>query len=387
MQEANRIKTLPPYLFAEIDRKISQLKKQGKDVISLGIGDPDMPTPKHIIDEMIKQVQEPANHKYPSYYGLPEYRQSVASWYSRKFNVGLHPDEEVLPLIGSKEGIAHIYLALVDPGDTVLIAEPGYPVYATGALLAGGQPVPMPVTEDNDFLPDLSAIDSTVAGKAKLMMINYPNNPTAATAPESFFDEAIEFCAKYDIVLCHDFAYAEICYDGYKAPSLLERPGGKDVGVEFYSLSKTYNMTGWRIGSLAGNKDVVEALGRVKTNIDSGIFNAIQRAAITALDGPQDCVKEMCDLYKRRRDLIVGRLQSIGLDVRKPKASIYIWLRVPQDETSQSFATKLLEEASVVVSPGNAYGASGEGFIRLSLTLEDNRIDEALDRIEKAFRG
>lgn len=387
MQEANRIKTLPPYLFAEIDRKISELKKRGKDVISLGIGDPDMPTPQHIIDEMIKQVQDPATHKYPSYYGLPEYRQSVANWYSRKFNVGLHPDEEVLPLIGSKEGIAHIYLALVDPGDVVLVAEPGYPVYQTGALLAGGQPVSMPMTEDNDFLPDLSAIDPAVAQKAKLMMINYPNNPTAAIAPASFFDEAIEFCAKYDIVLCHDFAYAEICYEGYKAPSLLERPGGKDVGVEFYSLSKTYNMTGWRIGSLAGNKDVIEALGRVKTNIDSGIFNAIQRAAIVALEGPQDCVKQMCDIYQRRRDRIVGRLQSIGLDVRKPQASIYIWLRVPKGETSQSFATKLLEEASVVVSPGNAYGDSGEGFIRLSLTLEDGRIDEALDRIEKAFKG
>lgn len=387
MQEANRIKALPPYLFAEIDRKIAELKKRGKDVISLGIGDPDLPTPKHIVDEMVKQVQEPSNHKYPSYYGLPEYRQSVANWYSRKFGVQLHQEDEILPLIGSKEGIAHIYLALVDPGDVVLVAEPGYPVYQTGALLAGGQPVSMPMSEANDFLPDLGAIDPNVAKKAKLMMINYPNNPTAAIAPESFFDEAIEFCAKHDIVLCHDFAYAEICYEGYKAPSLLERPGGKDVGVEFYSLSKTYNMTGWRIGSMAGNKDVVEALGRVKTNIDSGIFNAIQKAAITALDGPQDCVKQMCDIYQRRRDRIVGRLESIGLDVRKPKASIYIWLRVPEGETSQSFATKLLEEASVVVSPGNAYGDSGEGFIRLSLTLEDSRIDEALDRIEKAFRG
>lgn len=384
MIEAQRIKNLPPYLFAEIDRKIAEKKRQGVDVISLGIGDPDRPTPKNILDVMEKEIRNPANHKYPSYYGLPEFRRSVASWYKRKYNVELDPDSQVLPLIGSKEGIAHIYLALVDPGDTVLVPDPGYPVYSTGALLAGGIPHFMPLTEDNDYLPDFSKIPDDVARKAKLMMLNYPNNPTAATAKSDFYDEAIGFCKKNDIVLCHDFAYAEITFDGYKPPSLLERPGGMDVGVEFYSLSKTYNMTGWRIGALAGNTEVVEALGRVKTNIDSGIFNAIQKAGIEAIEGPQDSIDEMCALYKTRRDKVVARLEKFGWDVKKPKASIYIWVRVPEGYTSASFATKLLEESGVVVSPGSAYGDAGEGYFRISLTLDDARIDEALDRIEKA---
>lgn len=381
MIEAERIKNLPPYLFAEIDRKIADKRALGIDIISLGIGDPDIPTPKNIIDIMKKEVENPENHRYPSYYGLPAFRDAVAEWYSKKYDVSLNSSDEILPLIGSKEGIAHIYWAFVDPGDIVLVPDPAYPVYATGVILAGGSPYAVPLLEENGFLPDFENIPKDVADKAKIIIINYPNNPTAAIVNEEFFDTAIEFCTKHNIVLCHDFAYAEIAFNGYKPPSLLQREGAIDIGVEFYSLSKTYNMTGWRIGSLAGNKNIIDALGRVKTNIDSGIFNATQKAGIEALTGPQNIVKEMCDTYKERRDFAVSKLRSYGFSFAEPKASIYIWIKVPDGYSSTSFATKVLEEAAVVISPGNAYGKYGEGYFRISLTINTDRLNEALNRI------
>ncbi len=290
MKSAERIANLPPYLFAEIDRKIAAKKAEGVDVISLGIGDPVEPTPTHIIDAMVKEVKDPANHRYPSYFGLPEFRAAIARWYKRRFDVDLDSDTQVLPLVGSKEGIAHIHVAYVDPGDTVLVPDPGYPVYNSGTILAGGTSYFMPLLADNDFLPDLDAIPADVAAKAKLMFINYPNNPTSAVATEEFFAKVVDFAKKNDIVVAHDFPYSELTFDGYRAPSFLSTPGAIDVGVEFHSLSKTYNMTGWRIGWVTGNAEVIEALGRVKSNIDSGIFNAIQKAGIVALEGPQDII-------------------------------------------------------------------------------------------------
>lgn len=385
MRQARRIENLPPYLFAEIDRKIAEKKAQGMDVISLGIGDPIEPTPEHIIKKLCEEAHNPANHRYPSYFGLPEFRKAITEWYQKRFGVTLDPDTEVLPLIGSKEGIAHIYLALTDQGDISLVADPGYPVYTTGAILAGAKPHLMPLLVENDFLPDLSDINPEVAQKARLMFICYPNNPTAAITKPGFFEEVVGFARTYDIVICHDNPYSEITFDGYVAPSFLETPGAKEVGVEFHSLSKTYNMTGWRIGFVVGNAKVVEALGRAKTNIDSGIFNAIQYAGIEALRGPQDSVKRMCEIYARRRDKVVDALRSIGIETVKPKATIYVWFPVPEGFTSASFATHVLEKAGVVVPPGSAYGSSGEGYIRISLTVKDDRLEEALDRIKKTL--
>lgn len=383
MKYAQRIANLPPYLFAEIDKKIAAKKAEGVDVISLGIGDPDLPTPPHIVQRMQTEAANAKNHRYPSYYGMPEFRRAIADWYRRRFDVVLDPDKEVLPLIGSKEGIAHIYMALVDEGDVALIPDPGYPVYQMGALLAGGVAQFMPLREENDFLPDFSALPGESVEKAKLMFLNYPNNPTSAVATTNFFVEAVDFARRTDTVLCHDFAYSEIVYDGYEAPSLLEIPGGREAGIEFHSLSKTYNMTGWRIGFAVGNAGVIEALGRVKTNIDSGIFNAIQYAGIEALTGPQDCVRDNVAVYKRRRDFVLSRLEAFGWKARKPLGSVYIWMRVPDGYTSASFATHVLDEAGVVISPGNAYGPSGEGYVRFTLTVPEDRIEEALDRMER----
>lgn len=383
MQFSKRISSLPPYLFAEIDKKIEAKKAQGFDVISLGIGDPVEPTPKHIIDKLCEEANNPANHRYPSYYGMPKFRQAIAAYYKRRFNVELDPDKEVLPLIGSKEGLAHIYLALCDEGDVALVPDPGYPVYQTGAIIAGVEPYFMPLLAKNDFNPDISAIDTEAAKKAKLMWLCYPNNPTAAIAKDNFFEKAVRFAKENGVIICHDNPYSEITFDGYVAPSFLQTPGAKEAGVEFNSLSKTYNMTGWRIGYVVGNAKVIEALGRVKTNVDSGIFNAVQLAGIEALNGPQDCIEEMCNIYKRRRDLVVETLSSIGLDVVKPKATIYVWVPIPAGYTSESFATLILEKASVVVPPGSAYGPSGEGFIRISLTTKDDKLEEALERIRK----
>jgi len=379
--QAKRIEHLSPYLFAEIDRKIEEKRKAGVDVISLGIGDPVEPTPSHIIKKLCQAVEDPENHRYPSYYGLSELREAIASWYKKRFGVELDPSQEILPLIGSKEGIAHLSVALLDAGAYCLVPDPAYPVYRTGALLSDGIPHPMPLLRENDFLPDLEKIDSQIIKKAKIMFLNYPNNPTGAVASEEFLSECVKLAEKNGITVCYDNPYSELTYDGYIAPSFLEIPGGKEIGVEFHSLSKTYNMAGWRIGWVAGNKKVIDALGRVKTNIDSGIFKAVQYAGIAALTGPQDCVEEMRAIYRRRRDKVISAFASIGIEVKKPKGAIYVWAPTPAGYSSESFATHVLEKAGVVVSPGNAYGSSGEGYIRISLSVKDDRLKEALNRI------
>ncbi|MDI6815845.1 MAG: LL-diaminopimelate aminotransferase [Actinomycetota bacterium] len=382
MKLAKRIDNLPPYLFAEIDKRVAEKRALGVDVISLGIGDPVEPTPKNIIEKLAEQAANAANHRYPSYFGMPGFRRSIAGWYKKRFNVDLDPDTEVLPLVGSKEGIAHINFAVLDAGDTTLIADPGYPVYNTGAILAGVNPVHVPLVEKNDFLPDLDAIDAGTSKAAKMLMLNYPNNPTSAIAGDDFFKDLIGWGEKNQVIIAHDNPYSEITFDGYVAPSFLQYPGAKEVGIEFNSLSKTYNMTGWRIGWVCGNAKVIEALGRVKTNIDSGIFNAIQYAGIEALEGPQGIIKEMCDIYQKRRDLVMDALGKLGLEAREPKATIYVWVKVPAGYTSASFATHVLDSVGVIVSPGNAYGPSGEGYVRICLSVKDDRLVEALDRIK-----
>jgi len=382
MRFSRRMDGLPPYLFAEIERKISEKRKQGVDVISLGIGDPDMPTPPHIVEEMQRQVADPANHQYPNNKGLEEFRQGVAIFYKSRFGVDLDPETEVFPLLGAKEGIAHICFSFLDEGDVCLGADPGYPVYASGPILAGGKAVPMPLKPELGFQPDLDAIDADTLKRAKMLFVNYPNNPTGAVIEDDFFERLTEFGRRHDIAIIHDNAYSEITFDGYTAPSFLETPGSKDVGIEFYSLSKTYNMTGWRIGAAVGNAEVIEALWRLKTNMDSGMFQALQRTAVTAMTGSQQCVTDMCALYQRRRDLVVGTLRDIGFDVVTPKGTIYIWVPVPDGYTSGSFADMVLEKCAVVVPPGSGYGAGGEGFVRISLTAPDERIAEALDRIK-----
>ena len=385
MRQATRIESLPPYLFAEIDRKIAAKRAEGVDDISLGIGDPCEPTPHHIVQALCAEAAEPVNHRYPSYFGLPAFRKAIADWYKKRFELDFNPDTEVLPLVGSKEGIAHIHVAYVDPGDIVLVPDPGYPVYNAGTILAGGTSYFMPLTEDNDFLPDLDAIPADVAAKAKLMFLNYPNNPTAAVATDDFFQRVVAFAKKNDIVVAHDNPYSEITFDGYTAPSFLSTPGARDIGVEFHSLSKTYNMTGWRIGWVLGNAEVIEALGRVKSNIDSGIFNAIQKAGIVALEGPQDCVDTMRAIYRRRRELVIDALAGMGIKAEPMKATIYVWIKAPNGHTSASFAQLVLEKAGVVISPGAAYGPSGEGYVRISLTVPDERLKEALDRMAQTL--
>ncbi len=385
MRQAERIANLPPYLFAEIDKKIALKKAAGVDVISLGIGDPVEPTPGHIIDALCKEAKNPENHRYPSYFGMPAFRRAAADFCKERFGLSFDPDKEILPLIGSKEGIAHIFLAFLDPKDIALVPDPGYPVYNVGTLLAGGTPHFMPLKKENDFLPDFSKIDSKTAKQAKLMFLNYPNNPTSAVADISFFQEALDFARSHDILICHDNAYSEIAFDGYVPPSFLELPGAKEQTIEFHSLSKTYNMTGWRIGFAAGNEYAVEALGRVKTNVDSGIFNAIQYAGMAALGGSQAPVKEMCDIYQRRRDLVAKALTEMGLSFSLPKASIYFWVEVPKGYTSAGFATHILDQAGVVISPGSAYGSHGEGYIRITLSVKDDRLIEALERVKKAL--
>ncbi|HHW15257.1 MAG TPA: LL-diaminopimelate aminotransferase [Firmicutes bacterium] len=384
MKPAQRITDLPPYLFAEIDRKIAEARKRGVDVISLGIGDPDRPTPESVVEEACRQVHNPANHRYPSYEGLPEFRGAVADWYRRRFGVELDPRTEVVTLIGSKEGIAHISLCYVDPGDINLVPDPGYPVYEIGTAFAGGTSYHLPLLAERGFLPDLSSVPSEVARRAKLMFLNYPNNPTGAVAPPEFFADAVAFAREYDLLICHDAAYSEIGFDGYLAPSFLQTPGAKEVGVEFHSLSKTYNMTGWRLGWMAGNADAVEALGRVKTNIDSGVFQAIQYAGVVALEEEKEHTPAMRRLYQERRDEVVAGLRRLGWPIEPPRASIYVWAPCPAGLTSTAFATLLLEKAGVVVTPGVGYGQYGEGYFRISLCVEVDRIREAFSRMERA---
>jgi len=382
MQFARRIEKLPAYLFAEISKKIAEKRAQGVDVISFAIGDPDLPTPDHILDAMTAASRDPANHRYPESEGLPELREAIARWYERRFRVTVDPDKEVLPLIGSKEGIGHIAFCLIDAGDVALVPDPGYPVYSVGTLLAGGEPYFLPLTEENDFLPDLDSVPAEVARKAKLLWLNYPNNPTGAVADLDFFQRAVEFGRKHGLAVLHDGPYSEVAFDGYRPASFLQVEGAKDTGIEFHSLSKSYNMTGWRIGMAAGNAEIIDALMRLKSNLDSGIPQAIQLMAIEALDGPQDCIEEHNQIYERRRDRLVGALTGLGLRLRPPKASLYLWARVPEGVTSVQFATRLLDEAGVVVTPGIGYGPSGEGYIRLSLTIPDDRLDEGVQRME-----
>lgn len=378
---AQRLSKLPPYLFAEIDRMKQDAIRRGMDIINLGIGDPDLPTPPHIVARMQEASADPRHHQYPSYEGMFSFRQAVADWYSKRFGVTLDPATEVLSLIGSKEGIGHIPLAFVDPGDVVLVPDPGYPVYQAGTVFADGIPYFMPLTRERGFLPDLDAIPPEVLKKARIMFLNYPNNPTAAVAPRAFFIEAVDFARRHGLILCHDAAYSEMAYDGYLPESLLEVDGAKDVAIEYHSLSKTYNMTGWRIGFAVGCREVLSGLGRIKTNLDSGIFQAVQEAGIAALGGPQECVDAMRTVYKARRDALVDGLSALGLLVDRPKATFYVWIGVPDGHTSASFAAALLSEAGIVMTPGTGFGRSGEGYIRAALTVDVSRILEAVERI------
>lgn len=386
MKLANRVAKLPPYLFVEISRKIAEKKAKGEDVVTFGIGDPDIPTPNHIIECLSQAAQVPANHRYPETEGLPEVRKAIAEWYERRFGLSFDPNKEVLPLIGSKEGIGHMALCLIDPGDIALVPDPAYPVYSIGTMFAGGESYYLPLKEENKFLPDLDAIPEQVARKAKVLWLNYPNNPTAAVADLDFFERAVHFAQKYDIPICHDGPYSEVAYDGYRPVSFLQAKGAKDIGVEFHSWSKTYNMTGWRIGMVVGNARLVDALMRVKSNLDSGIPQAIQYMAIQAVRGSQDCIPEHNAIYQRRRDKLVATLNRIGMRCTPPKASLYIWAKVPAGFTSAQFAAKILDETAVVVTPGLGYGPSGEGYVRFSLTTPDDRVDEGIRRLEAWHR-
>ena len=381
MRLAKRVESLPPYLFVEISRKIAERKAKGEDVVSFGIGDPDIPTPPHIIERLCKEARVPANHRYPESEGLPELRKTIANWYQKRFGVTLDPDKEVAPLIGSKEGIAHIALCLLNPGDIALMTDPGYPVYAIGTNLAGGQPYYLPISPKNNFLPDLDSIPETVLEKTRVLWLNYPNNPTGAVADLQFFNKAVAFAKKHNICICHDGPYSEVAFDGYTPVSFLQAEGAKDIGIEFHSLSKTYNMTGWRIGMAVGNVEVINSLKIIKSNIDSGIPQAIQYAAVEALTGPQNCIKEHNDVYQRRRDLIVDTLNKMGLEAKMPKASLYIWAKVPNGFTSVEFTNDLLDKVGVVVTPGVGYGQNGEGYIRLSLTIADASLLKGLSRM------
>jgi LL-diaminopimelate aminotransferase len=386
MRFSQRVQDLPPYLFAGIERRIAERRAAGIDVISLGIGDPDLPTPPHIVEALTSAAHDPATHQYPSNLGELGFREAVAGYYQRRFGVELDVATEIVPLLGAKEGIAHICLALLDPGDVALASDPGYPVYTTGPLLAGGVPVALPLVPELGFQPDLEAIAPDVLAKARMIYVNYPNNPTGAVIEDDFFARLVALARANDIIVVHDNAYGDITYDGYVAPSFLETPGAKDVGVEMFSLSKSYNMTGWRAGAVVGNRDVVDAYWRLKTNMDSGMFAAVQRAAAVALASSQECVREMCRTYRGRRDALVEALTGLGLTVTAPKGTIYLWVVVPDGHTSASFTELMLDQADVVVTPGAAYGHSGEGYVRLSLTVPDERLQEAARRIEERVR-
>jgi LL-diaminopimelate aminotransferase len=385
--KAERLRQLPPYLFAEIDRLKAEMIAKGVDVINLGVGDPDLPTPSHIIDKLAETAKDPANHQYPSYSGMNDFRVSTAKWYKTRFGVDLDPLSEVLTLIGSKEGIAHLPLAYINPGDLALIPSPAYPVYHIATMFAGGESWFMPLLKKNKFLPDLDAIPADVAKRARLMFINYPNNPTGATAERDFFERVVQFAKEYDIIVCHDAAYTEMGFDGYLPMSFLEVPGAKDVGIEFHSLSKTYNMTGWRLGFVVGNSEIVGGLGQIKSNIDSGAFNAVQWAGIAALEGDQTPVLEMQNIYQERRDILIAGLKQAGLETETPKATFYVWCSTPKGYSSKEFTSLLLREAGIVTTPGSGFGEPGEGYVRLALTVSKERIKEAVERIGKLSFG
>ena len=384
IEVATRIKTLPPYLFAAIDKMKQAAIARGVDIINLGIGDPDLPTPGPIVESLARAAKDPKHHQYPSYEGMLSFRKAVADWYHRRFGVTLDPADEVLTLIGSKEGIGHIHLAFVDPGDIVLVPSPGYPVYPVGTSFCGGVSHIMPLTKANGFLPDLEAIPKDVARKAKLMWLNSPNNPTSVVMTKAYFKRVVEFAREHHVIVCHDAAYSEIYYDGKRPASFMEVDGSKDVGVEFHSLSKTYNMTGWRLGFVVGNKDVLAGLGKVKSNLDSGVFEAVQAAGITALgldDAVTDAIRKT---YQERRDTLIPGLKKLGLEVEAPPAAFYVWVTVPNGYTSASFTAHLLEKAGIVTTPGNGFGAPGEGYIRMTVCTSKERLAEAVERIMKA---
>ncbi len=380
---SDRINRLPPYLFAAIDEAKKKIIAKGVDVIDLGVGDPDQPTPAHIVESMCTAVRDPSTHRYPSYTGMIEFRKAAAQWCKQTRGFDVDPATETLTLIGSKEGVAHVPLAFVNPGDVVLCPNPGYPVYKIGTQFAGGIEHVMPLLDENDFLPDLEAIPKDVLSKAKMMFINYPNNPTSATADVKFFEEVVQFAREHNIIVVHDNAYSEMVYDGYKSPSFMSVDGAMDLGIELYSMSKTYNMTGWRLGFAVGNKDLIAGFGKVKSNIDSGAFDAVQRAGITALSSSQQCVADMNDIYTQRRDVLLKGLHEMGLDVKPPKATFYVWAPVPKGYDSMTFSKLLLESAGIVATPGVGFGSYGEGFIRFALTQTVPRMEEAVERMVK----
>jgi len=385
VKPSSRLDRLPPYLFAELERKIAEKQAAGVDVISLGIGDPDTPTPGPVIEALAEAARDPGTHGYPSNRGRPELREAIAGFYDRRFGVSLDPETEILPALGAKECVFNLNLAFLDPGTAALAADPGYPVYTGGPLLTDGDPVVMPLVPELGFAPDLDAIAPADRERARLMYLNYPNNPTGAVVPDGLFERTIEFAREHDVLVVHDASYTETTFDGYVAPSFLETPGAKEVGVEVFSLSKGWNMTGWRTAAIVGNQAAVEAYWRLKTNIDSGMFEAVQLATAAALDaGPP---AEMPGIYQRRRDLVCGALAEIGVDVTPPKGTIYVWAPVPEGHTSASYCELVLEESGVVVSPGGSYGANGEGFFRISLTVPDERLAEAVERLRGSLGG
>ena len=381
MKLARRLDKIPPYLFVEISRKIAAKKAQGIEVISFGIGDPDIPTPPHVVERLRETALDAPNHRYPETDGLPEFKQAAVDWYQRRFGISLDSDKEVLSLIGAKEGIGHAALCFLDPGDVALVPDPGYPVYSVGTWFAGGECHWMPLLEENGWLPDLDAIPEDVARAAKVMWLNYPNNPTGAIAGPDYFEKVVEFAARYDIAVLHDASYTEVTFDGYKPPSFLQTPGAMDVGMEFHSLSKSYNMTGWRLGVAAGNAEMIDALMVVKSNLDSGVPQAIQYMGIEALNGPLDAIDERNAVYQRRRDRVLETLRGLGLHVDPPKAGLYVWARIPHGYTSAQITESLLEQCDIVVTPGNGYGAYGEGYIRLTLTIDDEDMERGLQRL------
>lgn len=386
MQFAKRLDRLPPYLFVDINRRIADMRAKGIDIVTFAIGDPDMQTPSHIIERLCREAHVPANHRYPETDGLPELHEAIADWYQARFGVDLDPDTEVLPLIGSKEGIGHIAFCFVEPGTTVLVPDPGYPVYSMATMIAGGQPYYMPLLEADNYLPRLDTIPESVLSKTTLMWLNYPNNPTGAGAPLAFFERAVEFARAHNIAVCHDAPYTEVYFDAVRPPSFMQARGAKDVGVEFHSLSKTYHMTGWRIGMVVGNKDMIRALFTVKSNLDSGIPQAIQLMAVEALRGPQMVVDEHNAVLQRRRDKLLNVLDEVGLHARKPDGTFYVWARVPEGYSCVELTRELLEQVHIAVTPGIGYGASGADYIRFSITLPDDRLDEGVRRLA-GWRG
>lgn len=385
MMESARLRSIGAYLFADLDRKQEALRARGIDVISLSTGDPDLPTPEHIVRALSEGAADPRTHRYPPYAGTGAFRRAAADWMLRRFGVGVDPEREVLALIGSKEGLAHLPWAVLNPSEVALVPDPGYPVYRSATIMAEGEAVAMPLVADRGFLPDFEALPAEVLRRARLLFLNYPNNPTGATAGLEFFERAVALCRRHDVLLVHDAAYSEITYDGPRPPSVLQVEGAKGVAIELHSLSKPFNMTGWRVGFAVGNAEAVHALGTLKTNVDSGVFCAVQHAAVAALTGPQEVIASTIEIYRARRDRLVRALRSIGWSPPVPRATLYVWMPTPDGASSVAFAAEVLERTGVVITPGIGYGACGEGYVRFSLTTPDARLDEALDRIRKAY--